>query len=77
MMAYACHPSYSKKCKIGESWSKPAWAKSKTLRQVTRAKRGAGVAQVVEVLCLANSKPSVQTPIPPKKKLKHFKKTYF
>jgi hypothetical protein len=33
VVAYACHPSYGGKCKIGESAPRPAWAKSETLSQ--------------------------------------------
>jgi hypothetical protein len=31
VVACTCHPSYSRKHKIGESQSRPAWTKSKTL----------------------------------------------
>jgi hypothetical protein len=35
-----CHPSYSRKIKIGGSGSMPAWAESKTLSQKWPKRRG-------------------------------------
>jgi hypothetical protein len=34
------HPSYSVKHEIGESWSTPAWAKSKTVSKIARERQG-------------------------------------
>jgi hypothetical protein len=45
IVTYACHPSYRKQCKIG-SWSRLAWAKSKTLSP----ERDSGIIQVIELL---------------------------
>jgi hypothetical protein len=42
-------PSYGRKLKIGGSWAKPIWAKSKTpMFKITRAKRAGGVSQTAE-----------------------------
>jgi hypothetical protein len=36
---YACHPIYSRKLKIGRSWSRLAWAKKKDpISNIARAK---------------------------------------
>jgi hypothetical protein len=51
VVAPACHPSYSRKHKTGDLWSRLASAKSKTLSpKITRAKRAGGMAQAVEHL---------------------------
>jgi hypothetical protein len=57
-MVCTCHPSNSRKHKIGRSWSRPASAESKT----PSPKRTGGMAQVVEHLSskpkAVNSNPS-------------------
>jgi hypothetical protein len=47
MGAHACHPSNSRKYKIGGSQSRLVWAKSKTL-SIIKAKRAGSMAQVVK-----------------------------
>jgi hypothetical protein len=53
VIAHTCHSSSGGKLKIGESWSRPVWEKSKTLSpKQTTAKRAGGVVQAVEYLLL-------------------------
>jgi hypothetical protein len=40
VVACVCHPSYSRKLKIGRSWSRLAWAESKTHPQGNQSKKG-------------------------------------
>jgi hypothetical protein len=46
--------------------SSPAWARSETLSKITKAKRAGGMAPLIESLP-SKHKPSVQTPVLPKK----------
>jgi hypothetical protein len=63
MVVHAYHPSYKRKCKIGGSWFRAAWAKSESLSPKYPQQKGLeGVSQVVDHLpskCEAlSSKPS-------------------
>jgi hypothetical protein len=40
MVANVYHPTYSRKYKIGESWSSPTWAKSEILFQKKQEQNG-------------------------------------
>jgi hypothetical protein len=68
-----CNPSYSRKLKRGEFWSRPAWAKSEALSQKQREEKWLGAWLKWYSTYLASAKPRVQTPVLTKKK----KKTFF
>jgi hypothetical protein len=75
MAAHACNPSYSGGTDQEDLGSEPAWANS--LREAILkypVHKGAGeVTQAVEC-ALASVRPSVQTPVLPRKKKKEFQK---
>jgi hypothetical protein len=56
--------------------SSPAWARSETLSKITKAKRAGGMAPLIESLP-SKHKPSVQTPVLPKKEKRKEKETIF
>jgi hypothetical protein len=50
MVVHTCHPSGSRKLKIGGSQFRLAGAKSKTVSKITREEKCGGMAQAVELL---------------------------
>jgi hypothetical protein len=66
-----CNPSYSRKLKRGEFWSRPAWAKSEALSQKQREEKWLGAWLKWYSTYLASAKPRVQTPVLTKKKKRH------
>jgi hypothetical protein len=52
MLMCACHPSYSRKYKIGEQQSRPAQAKARSYLKNNQSKKAGGMAQVVRCLTI-------------------------
>jgi hypothetical protein len=51
VVVHTCHPSNDRKCKIGGSELRLAWAKKQNpICKISRAKRAGGMAQAVEHL---------------------------
>jgi hypothetical protein len=50
MVVCTCHPSYSRRYKIEESWSRSVWAKEDPIAKITRTKRAKSMAQAAEHL---------------------------
>jgi hypothetical protein len=67
MVIHAYHPSNGTKHKIGGTWSRVAWEKSKTISpKELQQKRAGGMAQVVVYLPSKHKTLSSNTPILPK-----------
>jgi hypothetical protein len=69
----ACHSNDSRDpiAKIGGSQSRPTWAKSKTVSQITRAKRAGGGAKSIE--CLPSQWKALSSNSTTKKKSRSFR----
>jgi hypothetical protein len=71
VMAYTCHSSKDRKCKIGGLWSRLAWAKDKTTLFPNKPEQKELEAWLKHgTPCLASIKTWIQTPVSPEKERK-------
>jgi hypothetical protein len=68
MLMCACHPSYSRKYKIGEQQSRPAQAKARSYLKNNQSKKAGGMAQVIKHLPSKWKTLSSNQELPKKKK---------